>query len=118
MNPFLVLILLMNIYISFSNEINSIYPQRPILIRSLCNWKNYINDNLIIKTRNDYLRLILSYGVNKIKQKINIVKRVVNRNYLLYYNHILSKYYDASYDFYSMTEDDKTMIEFIVSLTY
>ena len=116
MNPFLVLILLMNMYISFSNEINSIY-QRP-LVKSLYNWKNYINNNIIIKTRNDYLRLILSYGVNKVKQKINIIKRVMDRNYLLYYNHILFKCYDLTYNFYTMSEDDKTMIEFVISLTY
>jgi len=116
MNPFLVLILLMNIYISFSNEVNSIY-QTPV-VKSLYNWKNYINNNLIIRTRNDYLRLILSYGVNKIKQKINIIKKVMNRNSIFYYNHILSKYYDLSYNFYTMSEDDKTMIEFIISLTY
>lgn len=80
--------------------------------------KKCINTSMILGLKNDYLRLILSHSTNKIKQKINIIKRIINRNIFAKYNTLFSKYYDLTYDYYSISEDEKTIIEFIISLTY
>ena len=85
---------------------------------TLCCFKKYINKNIICITRNEYLRLLLSYSTNKIKQKMNIVRRLMIKNALIDYNTLFSKYYDLTYNYYCMSEDEKTILEFILSLTY
>lgn len=110
MNIFNILLVLQlfNLFINL-NKVNS---------NTLCFFKKYINKNIITITRNEYLRLMLSYSTNKIKQKMNIVRRVMIKNVLIDYNKLFSKYYDFTYNYYYMSEDEKTILEFIISLTY
>lgn len=106
--PILSLSILLSVFVN-SNDINS---------NTLCCFKKYINKNIICITRNEYLRLILSYSTNKIKQKMNIVRRLMIKNTLIDYNNLISKYYGLTYNYYCMSEDEKTILEFILSLTY
>lgn len=73
---------------------------------------------LLNVVRNNTLRLILSRKFNRVKQKIYIVNKVINRKVLEYYNKIISNYYDCSYEYYSLSDNDKTLMETIISSCY
>jgi hypothetical protein len=49
---------------------------------------------------------------------MNIVRRIMIKNTLIDYNKLISKYYGLTYNYYCMSEDEKTILEFILSLTY
>jgi hypothetical protein len=80
---------------------------------------NSVNNNKYpLMARNTALRFLLS---NEYKKSVFVLKNVkIFSKYI--YNKIqqktLSKYYEICGFYYSMTEDDKTMIETIVSLCY
>jgi hypothetical protein len=73
---------------------------------------------LINIIRNNTLRLVLSRKFNRAKQKIHIVNKVINRNLHDYYNKILSKYYGCSYEYYNLSENDKTILDNFISSCY
>ena len=68
--------------------------------------------------RNNALRLLLSDELNRTKNKLHIVKRMIHRNISKKYNHLLSRYYALNYNYNCLTESEKTLLEAIVSLSY
>lgn len=113
MNDIIIVILLINISISFSREL----AQMKICGLHPCEIINNITNN-INKTRNDFFRFLLSKETYKLKQRLNIIKKITNRNIKSTYNKLLSKYYGYTYDYYSLSDNELTVIETILSLSY
>jgi hypothetical protein len=44
--------------------------------------------------------------------------KIIIKSTKLFYNKILSKYYEMNANYYSLSEEDRTIIETIISLTY
>ena len=76
--------------------------------------KMHYNDYYLM-TRNSVLRTLLSTTEYK---KTRILLKKTNELYNNIYNKILSIYYDSNYKYHSLSEDDKTIIETIISLCY
>ena len=64
-----------------------------------------------IAFRNSFLRVIISNDYKKTKNTFRIMKTFL-------YNKTISAYYDISHYYYTLSEDDKTLIESIISLGY
>jgi hypothetical protein len=76
--------------------------------------KMYYNEYYLI-TRNNFLRALLtSKEYKKTKMLINKTSYICDN----IYNKILSGYYDLNGKYHSLSEDDKTIIETIISLCY
>jgi hypothetical protein len=76
------------------------------------------NNNYSLMARNTALRILLS---NEYKKTEFVLKNIkIFSKYIVEKIHqkTLSKYYDVCGFYYSMAEDDKTMIEAVVSLCY
>jgi hypothetical protein len=74
------------------------------------NNNNIYNNNLqfnMIRLRNTYLRLKLSHDVEKIKYY-----------YKKMYTKTLNLYYDINREYYSLSDEERTLIETIISLSY
>lgn len=113
MNDIIIVILLINLSISFSREL----AQMKICGLHPCEIINNITNN-INKTRNDFFRFLLSKETYKLKHRLNIIKKITNRNIKSTYNKLLSKYYGYTYDYYSLSDNELTVIETILSLSY
>ena len=74
--------------------------------------------NEVQRLRNNAIRLILSDELNRTKNKLIVVKRMIDRTVMNKYNNVLSRYYDVNYNYNSLTYAEKTLLEVIVSLTY
>jgi len=78
-----------------------------------------------MKFRNYALRLLMSEDYNKLnkmvasqKIKIKYLKNITSKKILKLYDKAFSKYYDSVINYSSLSEDDKTIIETILSMSY
>ena len=79
-----------------------------ILVSSSINFNSDFNFNYnAIRLRNTYLRVKLSNDFSKIKRSYNKL-RLKTLNFC----------YDLSCDYYSLSEEERTLIENIISLSY
>ena len=74
----------------------------------------HYNDYYLM-TRNNLLRTLLSTTEYR---KTRVLLNKTTDLYNNIYNKILSMYYDTNGKYYSLSEDDKTIIETIISLCY
>jgi hypothetical protein len=75
-------------------------------VNSSINYNNNVNYNLLI-LRNSYLRIKLSEDVSKIKYY-----------YKKMYTKTLNFYYDLNREYYSLSDEERTLIETIISISY
>jgi hypothetical protein len=87
-------------------------------------------DNIYLMARNKYLRLYIANNKNKDKLLSLIKIKEKSENYLhnmkniafikinILYNSILSKYYDINLFYYSLSDEDKLLIDSVISLCY
>jgi hypothetical protein len=78
-----------------------------------------------MKFRNNMLRVMVSDRYIPLKRmieiqniKIKYIKNITSKKILKMYDKCLSQYYDISFNYNSLSEDDKTIIETILSLCY
>uniref|UniRef100_A0A6C0IDX0 Uncharacterized protein n=1 Tax=viral metagenome TaxID=1070528 RepID=A0A6C0IDX0_9ZZZZ len=76
------------------------------------------NNNYSLMARNSALRIVLSKEYKKTEFVLKNMKVFSKYIYYKIQQKTLSKYYDICGFYYSMAEDEKTMIETIVSLCY
>jgi hypothetical protein len=76
------------------------------------------NNKYPLMARNTALRIILSNEYKKTEFVLKNIKIFTKYIADKIQQKTLSKYYDTCGFYYSMTEDDKTMIEAIISLCY
>ena len=73
-------------------------------------------NRMIIK--NEWLRWRLSHDVIYNERRARIIKRVQFRKMNELLNNVYGSYYNSLYKYYSASEEDKCLIEFIISATY
>ena len=102
----IILIIMCILFISCNAEIKGSYPG-------------------YMKFRNYALRLLVSEDYYKFKKllttqniKIRYLKNITSKKLLKMYDKALSAYYDSVINYSSLSEDDKTIIETILSLSY
>ena len=102
----IILIILCILFISCNAEIKGSYPG-------------------YMKFRNYALRLLISEDYNKLNRmfatqniKIRYLKNITSKKLLKLYDKALSAYYDSVINYSSLSEDDRTIIETILSLSY
>lgn len=90
-----------------------------------CNTEIKGNYSEYMKFRNSALRILISkeyYNLKKIllvqNIKLKYLKNISSKKLLKIYDKALSKYYDCNINYSSLSEDDKTIIETILSLSY
>ena len=88
----LVLLLLISFINQISSKLHIIKPEQYFMIR------------------NSILRKIIHDDVVKAKLIVKSTK--------IFYNKILTKYYDFNQQYYSLSEEDRAIIEAVISLTY
>ena len=72
-------------------------------------------DKILSIVRNSYLRLYIS----NYKKKYSIFNSANNLQKISsLYNSILSKYYDISSIYYSLSDDEKILVDSVISLLY
>ena len=78
-----------------------------------------------MKFRNNMLRVLISeryYPLKKMIEiqniKIKYIKNITSKEILKLYDKCLSQYYDINITYNSLSEDDKTIIETIMSMCY
>jgi hypothetical protein len=78
-----------------------------------------------MKFRNRALRILISEDYYKFKKmiitqniKISYLKNITTKKLLKIYDKALSAYYDSVVNYSSLSEDDRTIIETILSLSY
>lgn len=78
-----------------------------------------------MKFRNNMLRVLVSdryYPFKRIIEiqniKMKYIKNITSKQILKMYDKCLSQYYDTSITYNSLSEEDKTIIETILSLCY
>lgn len=76
------------------------------------------NNKYPLMARNTALRILLSNEYKKTEFILKNIKIFSKYIYEKIQSKTISKYYDICGHYYSMSEDDKTMIETIVSLCY
>jgi predicted solute-binding protein len=76
------------------------------------------NNNYQLMVRNTALRVLLSNEYKKSQFILRNMKIFSKHIYTKIHDKILSKYYDTCAFYYSISEDDKTMMEAIISLCY
>uniref|UniRef100_A0A6C0JHQ2 Uncharacterized protein n=1 Tax=viral metagenome TaxID=1070528 RepID=A0A6C0JHQ2_9ZZZZ len=73
----------------------------------------------IIRFRNTLLRLYISSDKKKvINEYSNKIAIKTKNKAVTYYNKVLSKYYDYNLFYNALTEEEKAIIEAIISLCY
>jgi hypothetical protein len=75
-------------------------------VNSSINYNNNVNYNLL-RLRNSYLRIKLSEDVSKLKHY-----------YKKMYTKTLNLYYDLNREYYSLSDEERTLIETIISISY
>jgi len=101
-----ILIMICILFISCNAEIKGSYPD-------------------YMKFRNHALRILISEDYYKFKKmiitqniKIKYLKNITTKKILRMYDKALSAYYDSVVNYSSLSEDDRTIIETILSLSY
>ena len=64
-----------------------------------------------LQIRNSFLRIVIANDYKKTKKVVSSIK-----NY--FYNKTLTTYYNISEKYYALSEDDRVLIETIISLSY
>lgn len=64
-----------------------------------------------LQVRNSFLRIVIANDYKKTKNVVTSIKKY-------FYNKTLTTYYNISEKYYALSEDDKTLIEAIISLGY
>ena len=106
-------ILLLGLYFSITG---AILPGPYIKSNPICEFINISKRRIIIK--NKLLRLRLSPEVIRNEQRLHIIKRINIRNITKILNSACSSYYAYLCNYYSISDEDKYLIEFIISATY
>jgi len=90
-----------------------------------CNIEIKGNRDNYMKFRNYSLRLLLSDEYADLKKiievqniKIKFLKNITSKKLLKIYDKALSKYYDVNIMYNTLSEDEKTIFETILSLCY
>ena len=73
-----------------------------------------INDNNYLRLRNYTLRITVLKNIKKTKLYIKNIKTATNN----LYNKMLTVLYDANYKYYSLSDEERDLLENIISLCY
>jgi hypothetical protein len=106
-------ILIWGLYLSITG---AILPHPFIKKNSVCDLVNINKRRMIIK--NKLLRLRLSPDFIRSERRMYIIKRINIRNMTKIFNSACSSYYTYLCKYYSISDEDKYLIEFIISATY
>ena len=103
----------MNLYITILCILNLVY----LLNNYTVNSEN-INFNMNLRLRNTWLRVIIfnNYYKNVKSKSVRYIYEL--KEYLNNKQSIANSYYDSIYKYYSLTDEDKEIIEFITSFLY
>ena len=90
-----------------------------------CNVEIKGDHSSYMKFRNNMLRVMMSDRYIPFKRmieiqniKIKYIKNITTKKILKMYDKCLSQYYDACINYNSLSEEDKTIIETILSMCY
>ena len=105
-------ILLLGLYVCIGADIlpGTFIPRNPI-----CELINISKRRMIIK--NELLRLRLSPDFIRNERRMHIIQRINIRNITKLFNSACSSYYAYLCSYYSISDEDKYLIEFIISAT-
>jgi hypothetical protein len=96
LNVIIVLLLCVNIYLQYS----------------------YSVDNQLLRIRNQYLRLYVLHKKDKIKSCIWVATDAVKERTSTAYNSMLSKYYDTHILYYSLSPDERELIDQLINMHF
>lgn len=102
-------IVLLGLYLSSSGIVGD-------MISPISEFANISKRRMIIK--NELLRLRLSPDFIRNERRVHIIKRINIRNIAKICNSACSSYYAYLCRYYSISYEDKYLIEFIISATY
>ena len=106
-------ILLFGLYLSIGADI---FPRPFIKSNPISDLVNISKRRMTIK--NELLRLRLSPDFIRNERRVHVIKRINIRNALKICNSACSSYYAYLCRYYSISDEDKYLIEFIISATY
>lgn len=106
-------ILLLGLYFSITG---AVLPHPFIKRNPICDLINISKRRMIIK--NKLIRLSLSPDFIRNERRLHIIKRINIRNMAKLCNAACSSYYAYLCRYYSISDEDKYLIEFIISATY
>jgi hypothetical protein len=106
-------ILLLGFYLSVAADISdgTFIKRNPI-----CDLINIRKKRMIIK--NELLRWRISPEIIRNERRVQVVKRINIRNITKLCNKACSSYYAYLCSYYSISPEDKYLLEFIISATY
>ena len=99
-----------------SDNNNTIFLETFIKSNPICDLININKRRMIIK--NKFIRLSLSPDFIRNERRLRIIKRLNIRNMVKACNSVCSSYYAYLCKYYSISDEDKYLIEFIISATY
>ena len=80
----------------------------------MCAINKNCSDNIvkrsILRIKNSTLKRLIRNDIKKVRSYLTRIRDVNNT--------FLTKYYDSVYSFSSLSDDDKTLIEYVISLTF
>jgi hypothetical protein len=80
----------------------------------MCAINENCSDNIvkrsILRIKNSTLKRLIRNDIKKVRSYLTRIRDVNNT--------FLTKYYDSVYSFSSISDDDKTLIEYVISLTF
>ena len=79
---------------------------------------NSISNNNLFKFKNNIMSNNIINNYTKNKNKIYVISRLSIKKIDIIYNNLLSKFYKLSFDYYSMSEEDKTIVDTICTLYF
>ena len=106
-------ILLVGLYFSITG---AVLPHPFIKRNPICDLVNISKNRMIIK--NKLIRLRLSPDFIRNERRMYVIKRINIRNMTKLFHSVCSSYYAYLCSYYSITEEDKYLIEFLISATY
>ena len=107
------IILLLGFYLFTKGNIS---PETFIKRKTICELIKISKRRMIIK--NKLLRLKLSPDFIRNERRVRVIKRINIRNITKMFNTACSSYYAYLCGYYSISDEDKYLIEFIISTTY
>ena len=89
-------------------------------IKDSIHCKRISMDHAFLATRNDYLRLylLMQKSNNKIQIYLANTTGFIKQRYIQTYNSVLSKYYDYNAAYYSLSSDDRDIIEHLINMYF
>jgi hypothetical protein len=80
----------------------------------MCAINENCSDNIvkrsILRIKNSTLKRLIRNDIKKVRSYLTRIRDVNNT--------FLTKYYDSVYSFSSISDNDKTLIEYVISLTF